>query len=138
MYIRCLLYTSAQDDTAKQMSDIEDIISQKPDYLIVSPRESEGLTPVLKSAMDAGIPVILVDRGINGEAGVDYTTLNSADLIWEGQTCAQYMKEQFGDERCNVVELTGTPGATSTFSYTHLEVYKRQHQHNVRYLYAYD
>ena len=45
---------------------------------------------------------------------MDYTTLNSADLIWEGQTCAQYMKEQFGDVRCNVVELTGTPGATST------------------------
>ena len=34
------IYTDAQDDTAKQMSDIEDIISQKPDYLIVSPRES--------------------------------------------------------------------------------------------------
>ncbi len=108
------IYTDAQDDTAKQMSDIEDIISQKPDYLIVSPRESEGLTPALKAAMDAGIPVILVDRGINGEAGVDYTTLNSADLVWEGQTCAQYMKDQFGDARCNVVELSGTPGATST------------------------
>jgi len=108
------IYTDAQDDTAKQVSDIEDVVAQKPDYLVVSPREAEGLNPVLKSAMEADIPVILVDRGINGEAGVDYTVLNCGDFIWEGTTVAQYMKEQFGDERCNVVELTGTPGGSVT------------------------
>lgn len=108
------VYTDAQDDTAKQVSDIEDIVAQKPDYLVVSPREAEGLNPVLKSAMEAGIPVILVDRGINGEAGVDYTVLNCGDFIWEGVTVAGYMKEQFGDERCNIVELTGTPGGSVT------------------------
>lgn len=108
------IYTDAQDDTAKQMSDIEDIIAQKPDYLVVSPREAEGLNPALDAAMDAGIPVILVDRGVNGEAGVDYTVLNCGDFIWEGKTVAEYVKEQFGDERCNVVELTGTPGGSVT------------------------
>lgn len=108
------IYTDAQDDTAKQVSDIEDIISQQPDYLIVSPRESEGLKDVMKDAMDAGIPVIEVDRGVEGEAGVHFTTLNSADLVWEGQQCAEYMMQQFGEESCNVVEISGTPGASST------------------------
>lgn len=108
------IYTDAQDDTAKQMSDIEDIIAQKPDYLVVSPREAEGLNPALDAAMDAGIPVILVDRGVNGEAGADYTVLNCGDFIWEGRTVAEYVKEQFGDKRCNVVELTGTPGGSVT------------------------
>lgn len=108
------IYTDAQDDTAKQVSDIEDIISQNPDYLIVSPRESEGLKDVMKEAMDAGIPVIEVDRGVDGEAGVYFTTLNSADLVWEGQQCAEYLISQFGDEPCNVVEISGTPGASST------------------------
>lgn len=106
------IYTDAQDDTAKQISDIEDIIAQKPDYLVISPREFEGYGSVFKSAQAAGIPVILVDRGAKGEAGKDYMVLNCGDFVWEGRTVAQYMKEQFSEERCNIVELTGTPGSS--------------------------
>ncbi len=106
------IYTDAQDDTAKQISDLEDIISQNPDYIILSPREDEGLQPALEEAKAAGIPVILVDRGMNAEGGEDYLTLTCGDFVWEGEETAAYMLEQFNGERCNVVELTGTPGAS--------------------------
>lgn len=108
-----LIYTDAQDDTAKQISDVEDIISKKPNYIILSPREYDGVTPALKAAKDAGIPVILVDRGAAGTAGVDYKTLICADFIWEGKTDAEYLAKKFeGNKRCNIVELTGTPGSS--------------------------
>lgn len=102
------IYTDAQDDTAKQVSDIEDIISQKPDYLVLSPREQEGYQSVLDKAAAASIPVILVDRGCSGNV----LTLNCGDFVWEGNTVATYLLEQFGDKPCNVVELTGTPGSS--------------------------
>jgi galactofuranose transport system substrate-binding protein len=108
------LYTDAQDDTAKQISDIEDLISQKPDYLVISPREYEGLTPALDAAKEAGIPVILVDRAAAGEPSVDYLTLTCGDFVWEGGQIANLVVEKFGTEPCNVVELTGTPGSSVT------------------------
>lgn len=108
-----LIYTDAQGDTAKQVSDVEDIIARKPDVILLAPREYEGLAPALAAAKEAGIPLVLIDRDAQGEAGVDYKTLISADFIWEGQQCAQVLVKRFGTEReVNVVQVTGTPGSS--------------------------
>lgn len=108
-----LIYTDAQGDTAKQVSDVEDIIAKDPDVILLAPREFEGLVPALEAAKAAGIPVVLIDRAAKGEAGVDYTTLISANFIWEGQQCAQGLVERFGTEQpVNVVQITGTPGSS--------------------------
>ncbi|MDR1580622.1 MAG: ABC transporter substrate-binding protein [Synergistaceae bacterium] len=108
-----LIYTDAQGDTAKQVSDVEDIIAKKPDVILLAPREYEGLAPALAAAKEAGIPLILIDRDAQGEAGVDYKTLISANFIWEGQQCAQVLVKRFGTEReVNVVQVTGTPGSS--------------------------
>ena len=108
-----LIYTDAQSDTAKQVSDVEDVIAQNPDYILLPPREATGYTQVLKQAKEAGIPVILIDRGTEGEAGVDYVTLVSADFYWEGEQSGVLLHDYFGDERCNIVMIEGTPGAAS-------------------------
>ena len=108
-----LIYTDAQGDTSKQISDIEDLVAQGIDYLIVSPREAEGLESAFQLCMSNDIPVICIDRGVNGEVGVDYTCKITTDLEWEGAQCAEYLLSDYGEEACNVVELTGTPGATS-------------------------
>lgn len=108
-----LIYTDAQGDTAKQVSDVEDIIAKNPDVILLAPREFEGLVPALDAAKEAGIPVILIDRAAKGEAGTDYATLICADFIWEGQQCALAMVERFGTEKpVNVVQITGTPGSS--------------------------
>ena len=58
----------AQGDIATQASDVADLIALGVDYLVVAPLEDNGLQDVLVEAMEAGIPVILVDRAIAGEA----------------------------------------------------------------------
>jgi len=108
-----LVYTDASGDIAKQASDIEDMVAQGVDYLVVAPQEEDGLQSALKSAMDAGIPVILVDRGINGTAGTDYTTSIMSDFVWEAQQVANKFIEVTGGKG-NCVILEGTQGATST------------------------
>jgi ribose transport system substrate-binding protein len=108
-----LIYTDAQGDTAKQVSDVEDIIARKPDVILLAPREFEGLAPALAAAKEAGIPLVLIDRDAQGEAGVDYATLISANFVWEGSQCAQVLVKRFGTEKeVNVVQVTGTPGSS--------------------------
>lgn len=108
-----LVYTDAATDIAKQASDIEDMVAQGIDYLVVAPQEEDGLQAALKSAMDAGIPVILVDRGINGTAGNEYTTAIMSDFVWEAEQVAKTFIED-GGGKGNVVILQGTQGATFT------------------------
>lgn len=108
-----LVYTDAAGDIAKQASDVEDMVAQGVDYIVIAPQEEDGLQSSLKSAMDAGIPVILVDRGINGTAGEEYTTAIMSDFVWEAQQVAEKFIEHT-DGKGNCVILQGTQGATST------------------------
>ena len=60
-----LIIADGQNKTEKQVADVENFISQGVDVLIVSPKELAGLTPVVEKAIDAGIPVIVLDRNVN-------------------------------------------------------------------------
>ena len=108
-----LIYTDANGDTAKQVSDVEDIVSQNPDVILMAPREFDGVAPALEAAKAAGIPVLLLDREAAGEPGVDFLAFVGADFYWEGQECAKKLVERFGtEEEVNVVQITGTPGSS--------------------------
>lgn len=108
-----LVFTDASGDIAKQASDVEDMVAQGVDYIVIAPQEEDGLQSALKSAMDADIPVILVDRGINGTAGEDYTVAIMSDFVWEAEQVANKFIEATGGKG-NCVILQGTQGATST------------------------
>ncbi len=108
-----LIYTDANGDTAKQVSDVEDIVTQKPDVILMAPREYDGVEPALEAAKEAGIPVLLLDREAAGVPGEDYLAFVGADFYWEGQECAKKLVERFGtEEEVNVVQITGTPGSS--------------------------
>jgi ribose transport system substrate-binding protein len=49
----------ANFDQAKQVSDIEDLLAQKPDVLIVMPVTSTSADAGIQKAIDAGIPVVV-------------------------------------------------------------------------------
>src|SRR3954453_18214417 len=53
-----LVISDGQDRTDKQVADVENFIRQKVDVLLISPKETAGLTGVVNKAVDAGIPVI--------------------------------------------------------------------------------
>jgi ABC-type sugar transport system substrate-binding protein len=106
-----LVYTEAQGDTAKQVSDVEDMIAQDVDYIVLAPREFEGLAPALDSAKKAGIPVILIDRLAKGEAGVDYITFIGSNFIKQGNRAAEWLIEATGGN-AKIIELLGTTGSS--------------------------
>lgn len=103
--------TDAQSQTAKQVSDVEDMIAQGIDVLVIAPREYEGLTPALEAAKKAGVPVFLVDREAKGTPCEDFVTFMGSNFIEEGERAAQWLVENMG-EKGKVIELYGTIGSS--------------------------
>ena len=106
-----LVVTDAQGQTAKQVSDVEDLIARRVDLILLAPREFEGLAPALAAAKAAKIPVILVDREAAGTPGRDYVTLLASDFTEQGRRAAEWLAQAAGG-KANVVELSGTPGSS--------------------------
>src|SRR3954471_23382807 len=106
-----LVVTDAQGQTAKQVSDVEDLIARRVNLIFLAPREFEGLAPALQAAKQAKIPVVLVDRAAAGTAGEDYKTLLASNFIEQGQRAAEWLAKAT-DGKAQIVELLGTPGAS--------------------------
>ena len=64
------MLTEGTNDSAAQVSQVETLISQKPDVLVILPHEGGPLTPIAQKAMQAGIPVVNVDREFSTPGGV--------------------------------------------------------------------
>jgi ribose transport system substrate-binding protein len=106
-----LVVTDAQDQTAKQVADVEDLIARRVDVILLAPREFEGLAPALQAARDANIPVILVDREAEGTPGQDFVTFLGSNFVEQGQRAAEWLVKETGGT-AGIVELTGTPGSS--------------------------
>jgi len=106
----------AQAKIEKQLSDVEDIVSRKPDYLILGPIDTKGSAGALKIAKNGGVPVIVVNRDIVGKHGEDYVTKIYSDFNWIGEKMAEEIHGAFpaDTEEIRVVELHGTAGGGNT------------------------
>src|SRR5260221_10140448 len=105
-----LIITDGQDKTEKQVADVESLIQQGVDVLLISPKESAGLTGVVLKAIDAKIPVIVLDRNVNTDK---YTCFIGGDNVVIGQTAGAYAVKALGGPgaaKGNIVELWGGMG----------------------------
>lgn len=101
--------TDAQNDAAKQASDTEDLIAAGVDLIMISPLTAEGLTDAVQNAMDAGIPVVTMDRMVDCDVTVKVVG-NNYDM---GVQAADKLAEML-DGKGNIIELCGTSGSTAT------------------------
>jgi len=99
------------NDSAAQVSQVEQLIAEDPDVLIILPHEGEPLTPVALEAMEAGIPVVNVDREFSTEGA--YRTWIGGDNYGIGVSAANYLAEQL-DCQGNVAEIQGVAGISVT------------------------
>ncbi|MFV0425542.1 MAG: substrate-binding domain-containing protein [Beutenbergiaceae bacterium] len=98
----------AQDDAATQVTNMETLISQNVDAIILSPVTSDALTPVAQQAMEAGIPVITIDRSVDTEV----TQHIGADNVEIAQNAGDYVVELTGGEG-GILEIQGTAGSSA-------------------------
>ncbi|HET9522959.1 MAG TPA: substrate-binding domain-containing protein, partial [Terrimicrobiaceae bacterium] len=105
-----LIITDGQDKTEKQVADIENLIRQGVDVLLISPKESAGLTGVTLKAIEAGIPTIILDRNVDTDK---YTQFIGGDNVEIGRAAGEYTVKLLGGPgkaKGNVIELWGGMG----------------------------
>ena len=103
-----VVFRSAEDDSRRQIHDIELLIRNKVDVLVVSPNEADAITPVIEKAYNKGIPVILVDRKIHSNK---YTAYIGADNYAIGYNVGEYIASRLHGKG-KVVEVMGLRAST--------------------------
>lgn len=100
----------AQNDSAKQVNDVQDLLQQGVDVLLINPTDSAAISTAVQSANEVGVPVITLDRS-SDKGKVE--TLVASDNIKGGKMAANFIIDQVG-KNAKVVELQGVPGASAT------------------------
>jgi ribose transport system substrate-binding protein len=105
-----VIFKDAQNNTPTQQAQVREFIAQGVDLIIISPKEAAPLTKPVAEAYDAGIPVIVLDRKVQGDK---YTCFIGADNVMIGREAGKHIVELLGGKG-KVVELKGlmtsTPG----------------------------
>ena len=104
-----LLYTNANDDQAKQVADIESMISQGARAIIVAPLNATGLQPALEQAASKNIPVVTIDRATAGTPCRDFITNIGSNFYVQGQRAADALAKATGG-KAQIVEIQGAYG----------------------------
>ena len=112
-----LVSVDANQDPSKQLSDVENMLAQKPDCLIVSPLESKASAPVVKMADEAKVPLVIIDRTIEATPGTGmYKTEITQSHVLSGKLLAEktvdLLTKKYGEPRGNVVHVQGLAGAS--------------------------
>ncbi len=104
-----LAVLDAQNDAAREASQIEDLIQKKVAVIAINPTDSNAIVPIIKKVNAAKIPVITVDRGANG--GVVAAHIAS-DNVAGGVMAADYVGKRLKGKG-NVVMLEGIAGTSA-------------------------
>jgi len=112
-----LQFEDARADVVKQLSQVENFISQKVDAIIVNPVDTASTARISKSALEAGIPLVYVNRRPDQKdlpKGVAAVTSNDEEA---GRMQMQYIAEKLGGKG-KVVILLGDLANNSTTNRT--------------------
>lgn len=104
-----LIIKDANYEVARQIGQIEGLIADSIDVLIVSPLQSKPITPVVRKALDAGIPVLVVDRKTENQ---EYTAYLGADNIEVGRNAAKEIIASNSKDSIKIVEIKGLAGSS--------------------------
>jgi ribose transport system substrate-binding protein len=98
-----LIEKDAQNDSLTQRSHLEEFVQDKVDLIMISPKEAQPLTEPIAKAVEAGIPVIVIDRKVLGDK---YTCFIGADNKKIGEALGKWLKATL-KPGAKIVELKG-------------------------------
>ena len=115
-----LQFSDAQQKQENQIKAIRSFIASDVDVISFCPIVETGWDTVLQEAKDAGIPVVLVDRGVTADPSL-YVTHIFADALKEGANAFNWIDEYMtsegktpraGGDQFQVAILEGTVGSS--------------------------
>jgi len=102
-----------EDDRAQQVALVENLISSKYDAIVLAPLDDKALVAPVRLATQAGIPVVIIDSGLDAEVGEDYISFIATDNEKGGRMAGQRMVELLGGKG-RVLLLRYQEGSAST------------------------
>jgi inositol transport system substrate-binding protein len=103
-----LIETDGQNAVPKQTADVEAAVTQKVDAIVISPLDVNAMAPALQAAVDAGVPVVTIDRRVKDVGGIIAHV--GADNVVGGEAQGQAIIDAFPNG-AKIFHLQGQPGA---------------------------
>ncbi len=104
------VYSDGKGQTSLMIRQIEGFIRQKVDLIILGTNDERAIVPVITKAYKAGIPVILLDRGIRSN---NYTTFIKYDNRKIGQIAGEFIAKKIKGKG-KVLLFEGVPNTDVT------------------------
>lgn len=101
---------SKEDDRIAQIEVVDNFISKGVDGIVISPLDDTALVPVLKEAKAEGIPVVIVDSGVNWDG---YESFVATDNRQGGVVAARHLAGLLGGKG-RVIMMRYFEGSAST------------------------
>ena len=119
-----LLEAIANGDANRQLEQVRNFITRKVDGIIVVPKDSKTIIPVIKSANQAGIPIVLFNRPPDPSEAKSVTVvadnyaITRATVELHGPAGPPNRPETQGHASSSATWATSTPSAAGTGSRT--------------------
>ncbi len=104
-----LLVLDSQNDPAKELANVEDVLNKKIVLMMINPTDSDAVRSAIKAANRKNVPVVTLDRGANGGKVVSHV---ASDNALGGAMAGDLIKKTLGGKGM-VVELEGVPGTSA-------------------------
>jgi ribose transport system substrate-binding protein len=99
-----------EDDREQQIQVVENFTSRKVSGIVLAPLDSQALVNPVESAVQAGIPVVVMDSGLKSDK---YLSFVATDNFKGGQLAGQFLGKSL-NEKGNVILLRYAVGSAST------------------------
>lgn len=104
-----LIVVDSQNDPAKELSNVEDVVNKGVKALLINPTDSDAVKAAVRTANRADVPVITLDRSANGGK---VATHIASDNVAGGKMAGEDIIKLL-DGKGKVAELQGVPGTSA-------------------------
>src|SRR5438552_7276666 len=99
-----------EDDRDQQIQVVENFMSRRVSGLVLAPLDSQALVKPVENAIEAKVPVVIIDSGLNSE---QYVSFVATDNYKGGQLAGEHLAGLLGGKG-NVILLRYAVGSAST------------------------
>ncbi len=104
-----LLVLDSQNDPAKELANVEDVLNKKIKLMMINPTDSDAVRSAIKAANRKDVPVVTLDRGASGGKVVSHI---ASDNVQGGEMAGKLVIDTLKGKG-KVVELQGVPGTSA-------------------------
>ena len=102
-----------EDDREQQIALLQNLQSGGYDAIVLAPLDQQALVAPVKQITAAGIPVVIIDSGLNAQAGTDFVSFVATDNHHGGELAGEHIAKALNNTG-RVLVLRYMEGSEST------------------------